>query len=323
MNLHFLPCLICQRQQIIPLRTQEYDMCMDQRIIFWEMREGDEMHVLKSWRCSQTADRHSDKLKNLACCTRSISFLVRTQVSAWHWEMKRRRAVKRLACKYEPLSVRDEWEAWRAADDHSIILTEGQKARGSAFLTEMNYTYLSWNSAALVQAKETINNEESVSVCYFVSKSVNISKQAKTAQFILLLFLIITSKNGIDSTVLLNCQLPFSCCPLFPSLLLLLQWWESVHQADCFPAETRSGPKEEGIKGTQPHIPLCVSWLMRVYDQPFLLSPTPTPPFATSSSTAVSVLSSQTHTALNNVNELLSAGDTWSNRQMCWRSRGW
>lgn len=192
------------------------------------------------------------------------------EISVSSWEPKRTSVGMTLrdeetlsSEEVEPLSVRDEWEAWTAADDHSIISTEGQKACGSAFLTEMNYTYLSWSSAALIQAKEAINYEESVSVCYFVSESVNISKQAETAQFILLLFLIITSKNGIDSTVLLNCQLPFSSVVLFFHLfssLLIFQWWESVHQADCFPAETRSGPKEEGIKGTQP---LRVSWLMR------------------------------------------------------------
>lgn len=218
MNLHFLPCLICQRQQIIPLRTQEYDMCMERRIIFWEKREGDEMHVLKKLKMFANCRRTFRQTWNSALLHVKYRFPhedPRGRVSAWHWEMKRRRAVKRLGCKYEPLSVRDEWEAWTAADDHSIISTEGQKAGGSAFLTEMNYTYLSWNSAALIQAQETINYEESVSVCYFVSKSVNISKQAESAPFILLLFLIITSKNGIDSTVLLNCQLPFSSVVLF------------------------------------------------------------------------------------------------------------
>lgn len=100
----------------------------------------------------------------------------------------------------------------------------------------------------------------------------------------------------------------FCCCPLSPhrSLsfsVLILQRWKSVHQADCFPAETRLGPKEEGIKGTQPHIPLCFlanvgslprhsfTCLQSIQDQLHLLPP--------SNSTAGFVLSSQTHTALD------------------------
>lgn len=41
----------------------------------------------------------------------------------------------------------------------------------------MNYTYLSWSSVAVSQAKKTINYGESVSLCNIVSECLNVEKQ--------------------------------------------------------------------------------------------------------------------------------------------------
>lgn len=77
MNLHFLPRLICQHEQIIPLRTQECDMCMGRRIIFGELRKRDEMRVLRSRGRSRVAYRHSGKRQDSPpsppACEKSLS----------------------------------------------------------------------------------------------------------------------------------------------------------------------------------------------------------------------------------------------------------
>lgn len=73
MNLHFLPRLICQHEQIIPLRTQECDTCMGRRIIFGELRKRDEMRVLRSRVRSRVAYRHSGKRQDPPACEKSLS----------------------------------------------------------------------------------------------------------------------------------------------------------------------------------------------------------------------------------------------------------
>ena len=113
--------------------------------------------------------------------------------------------------------------------------------------------------------------------------NINAEKQVGTAcsdlLIILFLIFIISKKKCLTEKwnylrVFLNCQ-RFSewSSPLSLSLsVLIFQRWKSVHQAGCFPAETRLGPKEEGIKGTRPrHSSLCISWQIGVLP-PFLLS---------------------------------------------------
>lgn len=79
------------------------------------------------------------------------------------------------------------------AGNHLTILTEGQKGGGWLCVipgfNSMNYTYLSWSSAAIFQAKKTMNYEESAGVCNTVSKCLK-KQVGKKAYFHLLLALV-------------------------------------------------------------------------------------------------------------------------------------
>lgn len=150
-------------------------MCMERRIIFGEMREREEIHVLRGWRCSQTFRQ--------TLCERSVSS------QRLKWESVDMTLTDDSSEEVEP----QMWAYILKASDKSVKLEQwlaiirlsGRKVKkrvdhpvlNSGFNSHELHISILKCCCNFSETEKTINYKESVSVCNIVSKFLSKQKE--------------------------------------------------------------------------------------------------------------------------------------------------